>query len=135
MEGPEPWTGIVDADAHLGRAFPLPAAALPLPRWVEVRAAGPGAEVEWNLDDTRSGAPGRLALYAGPEPPPERAWEVDAEHEGDVEVRTLPLDEAEPSLRPAHELRWRRQGLHLRLTAQGPWARADLLAIAASVDA
>lgn len=135
MEGPEPWTGIADADAHLGRAFPLPTAALPLPRWVEVRAAGSGAEVEWNLDDTREGAPGRLALYAGPEPPPERAWEVEAEYDGGVELRTLPLDQAESSLRPAHELRWRRDGLHLRLTAQGPWARNDLLAIAASIDA
>jgi hypothetical protein len=135
MEGPEPWSGIAHADAHLGRAFPLPTAALPLARWIEVRQAGAGAEVEWNLDDTRPSTPGRLALYAGVEPPPDRAWEVEAEQAGDVEVRSLPLEEAEPSLRPAHELRWRRGGLHLRLTAQGPWARDDLLAIAASVDA
>ncbi len=45
----------------------------------------------------------------------------------------LALDEAEPSLRPAHELRWQRDGLHLRLTAQGPWERGTLLAIAASL--
>ena len=87
----EPWSGIADADAHLGRPFPLPAAALPLARWVEVRPRGPGGvEVEWNLDDTRSGSPGRLALYAGTEPPPDRAWEVEAEVHGDVELRTLP---------------------------------------------
>ncbi len=131
----EPWAGIADADAHLGRPFPLPGAALPLARWVEVRPAAAGVEVEWNLDDTRTGAPGRLALYAGPDPPPERAWDVDPEAIGDAELRTLALDEAEPSLRPAHELRWRRDGLHLRLTAQGPWRRDDLLAIAESVGA
>jgi hypothetical protein len=129
----EPWSGIADADAHLGRPFPLPRAALPLARWVEVRPAGPGVEVEWNLDDTRAGAVGRLALYAGPAPPPERAWDVAPERAGDVEVRTLALEEAEPALRPAHELRWERDGLHLRLTAQGPWERATLLMIAESV--
>ncbi len=129
----EPWSGIADADAHLGRPFPLPAAAVGLARWVEVRPSGSGAEVEWNLDDTRGGAPGRLALYAGPEPPPERAWDVEAEEVGGVELRTLPLAEAEPSLRPAFELRWRRDGLHLRLTAQGPWEREALLTIVASL--
>jgi hypothetical protein len=129
----EPWSGIADADAHLGRRFPLPAAPVPLARWVEVRPSGSGAEVEWNLDDTRTGAPGRLALYAGPEPPAERAWDVPPEQVEGLELRTLPLDEAEPSLRPAHELRWRRDGLHLRLTAQGPWEREALVAIAASV--
>ena len=131
----EPWSGIADADAHLGRPFPLPRAALPLARWVEVRPSGPGVEVEWNLDDTRSGAPGRLALFAGPAPPDERAWDVAPERVDGVDVRTLTLDEAEPSLKPAHELRWERDGLHLRLTAQGPWGRDDLLAIAGSVDA
>jgi hypothetical protein len=129
----EPWSGIADADAHLGRPFPLPAAALPLARWVEVRPSGGGAEVEWNFDDTRGGTPGRLALYAGPEPPAERAWDVEAEEVDGVELRTLALAEAEPSLRPAHELRWRRGGLHLRLTAQGPWEREALLAIVASL--
>jgi hypothetical protein len=131
----EPWSGIADADAHLGRPFPLPRAALPLARWVEVRPAGSGAEVEWNLDDTRPGAPGRLALYAGPEPAPDRAWDVAAEDVEGLELRTLALEEAEPSLRPAYELRWRREGLHVRLTAQGPWTRDDLLAIAGSLDA
>ena len=129
----EPWSGIADADAHLGRPFPLPRAALPLARWVEVRPAAGGVEVEWNLDDTRTGSPGRLALYAGAEPPPERAWDVEAEEVDGVELRTLPLDEAEAPLRPAYELRWRADGLHLRLTAQGPWAREALVAIAASV--
>jgi hypothetical protein len=129
----EPWSGIADADAHLGRPFPLPRAALPLVRWVEVRPSAAGVEVEWNLDDTREGAPGRLALYAGVEPPAERAWDVAATEVDGMEVRTLPLPEAEPGLRPAHELRWSRDGLHLRLTAQGPWSRDALVAIAASV--
>jgi hypothetical protein len=131
----EPWSGIADADAHLGRSFPLPSVALPLARWIEVRPAGSGAEIEWNLDDTRAGSPGRLALYAGSEPPPDRAWEADPEQLGDAELRTLALEEAEPSLRPAHELRWQRDGLHLRLTAQGPWQRRELMAIAESVGA
>ena len=135
MDAPEPWTGIADADAHLGRRFPLPTAPLPLARWVEIRPDGAGAEVEWNLDDTRPQTPGRLALYAGADPPPERQWEVAAERHGDVELRTLPLDEAEPTLRPAHELRWHASGLHLRLTAQGPWDLEELLAIGASVRA
>ncbi len=137
---PDPWSGIADADAHLGRPFPLPTAPLPLARWVEVRPAGPQAvEVEWNLDDTRPGSPGRLALYAGMAPPDERPWPgevttvdvrgLPAEH------RTLPLEEADPSLRPAHELRWRAGDLHLRLTAQGPWSLDDLVALAASVAA
>ena len=30
------WTGIADADAHLGERVPLPTAVLPLTRWVEV---------------------------------------------------------------------------------------------------
>jgi hypothetical protein len=136
----EPWTGIADADAHLGRPVPLPAAPLPLVRWVEVRPAGAGGvEVEWNLDDTRAGAPGRLALYAGPEPAADREWPADAETVevggAPAELRALALEQAEPSLRPAHELRWAAGGLHLRLTAQGPWERGELLAIAASVGA
>ena len=134
------WTGIADADAHLGRAMPLPTAVLPLVRWVEVHPAGSdGVEVEWNLDDTRTGARGRLALYAGHVAPEERPWPGPADT---VEVggaaaehRTLALEEAEPALRPAHELRWRDDGLHLRLTAQGPWELAELRAIGASVRA
>lgn len=137
----EPLTGIAAADALLGRRFPLPAAALPLARWVEVRELpGTGCEVEWNLDDTREGSPGRLALYAGHEPPPAQlpADDVEAtriELAGrHVTVRRAPLEEAAASLRPAWELRWRTTTLHLRLTAQGPWALPDVLAIAASVD-
>jgi hypothetical protein len=137
----EPLTGIAEADAHLGRRFPLPSAALPLARWVEVRRlADRGVEVEWNLDDTREGDPGRLALYAGHEPPPDQlpADEVEAtriELAGrHVTVRRSPLEEAAASLRPAWELRWRTTTLHLRLTAQGPWELPAVLAIAASVD-
>ena len=138
--GMEEWTGIADADRHLGQTMPLPTAVLPLVRWVEVRPIAPGAvEVEWNLDDTRPGSCGRLALYAGHDPPPERAWDVASTtvDVGDVrgEHRELPLEEAEPSLRPAHELRWQIEGLHLRLTAQGPWSVEELLAIGASVRA
>lgn len=134
----EPWSGIADADAHLGRPVPLPALPLPLARWVEVHPAGARAvEVEWNLDDTRAGSPGRLALYAGEGPPDERPWDVPVERlelgATEAEHRVLALEEAEPPLRPAHELRWRAGGLHLRLTAQGPWEVEDLRAIAASV--
>ncbi len=134
------WTGIADADAHLGARVPLPTAVLPLTRWVEVHPAGADAvEVEWNLDDTRPGACGRLALYVGRSAPDERAWDVAAAAVdvggAAAEHRTLPLAEAEPPLRPAHELRWRAGGLHLRLTAQGPWPVDDLLQIGASVRA
>ena len=44
-----------------------------------------------------------------------------------------PLPEADPSLRPVTELRWERDGLHLRLTGQGPWTTDALLGIARSV--
>lgn len=135
----EPLEGIAAADARLGRAFPLPAAALPLARWVEVFTAGPGAEVAWNLDDSRPGSAGRLAIYAGPCPPPEREL-VAAQPPENVEVegcsirrRRAPLDQAEPSLRPVQELSWSAGGLHLRLTAQGPWEDSALLEIVASM--
>ena len=103
-------------------------------------AAGDGAvEVEWNLDDTRDGAPGRLALYAGAAPPPHAAARRprpsrSCSAAASSTHRTAPLDEAQPSLRPVHELRWEDGGLHLRLTAQGPWRLDDLLAIASSVE-
>jgi hypothetical protein len=132
----EPLDGIADADAILGRAFPLPAEPLPLARWIDVvQVAERGVEVAWNLDDTRAGSPARLALYAGLGPPPERelpgAGDVE-EHDGTA-VRTAPLPEAEPSLRPVTELRWEDAGLHLRLTGQGPWAVDALLRIARSL--
>jgi hypothetical protein len=132
----EPLEGIAEADAVLGRPFPLPSAALPLARWVDVaQLAEHGVEVAWNLDDTRPEAPGRLALYAGLEPAPEHdlpgAQEVTGA-EG-IAVRTAALPEAQPSLRPVTELRWERDGLHLRLTAQGPWELDALLALARSV--
>ncbi len=134
----EPFGGIAAADAHLGRRVPLPSVPLPLTRWVEVRPAGErGVEVEWNLDDTRGGTPGRLALYVGADPPPDRDWPVPGDPVDvagtPAEHRVVPLDEAQPSLRPAHELRWRHGDLHARLTAQGPWALEDLLEIAASL--
>jgi hypothetical protein len=135
----EALAGIGEADALLGRSFPLPSASVPLARWVEVRTAGAGAaEVEWNLDDTRAGAPGRLALYAGARPPadqlPPGTPATDALVSGTpVLVRGVPLDEAQASLRPVQELSWSAGGLHLRLTAQGPWSLDDLLALAASI--
>jgi hypothetical protein len=132
----EPLEGIAQADAVLGRPFPLPSAALPLARWVDVvHVAERGVVVAWNLDDTRAGAPARLALYAGLEPPPERELrDADAaRQEGAIAVRTAALPEAQPSLRPVTELRWQRDDLHLRLTAQGPWATDALLALARSV--
>jgi hypothetical protein len=133
----EPLEGIAEADAHLGRRVPLPRVALPLPRWVDVHAVGPEAvEVAWNLDDSRAGDPGRVALYAGAQAPPARAIpDATAPQDvGDGVVhRQAPLAEAQESLRPVHELSWHRDGLHLRLTAQGPWALGALLAIAQSV--
>jgi hypothetical protein len=135
-----PLEGIAAADAHLGRPVPLPAVALPLARWTEVRAVAPeGVEIEWNLDDSRAGAPGRLALYVGLEPPPPRAW-PSGDPGRDVRIedvvghwREAELVEAQASLRPAVELAWQAHGLHLRLTAQGPWPPARLVEIAASV--
>ncbi|WP_372787794.1 hypothetical protein [Paraconexibacter sp.] len=134
--------GIAAADERLGRRFPLPGAVLPLTRWVEVRALGDGdgTEVEWNLDDSRPGSPGRLALYVGHAPPPDQLPEEGGEATRvelagrHMTVRRSPLEHAQASLRPALELRWRTASLQLRLTAQGPWAMEDVLAIAASVD-
>jgi hypothetical protein len=132
MEQRDPLDGIGAADAHLGRPVPLPALALPLARWVEVVAVGPGAvQVEWNLDASRPGTPGRLTLYAGLEAPPERGLPAPRAL-GAYAQRTAPLEEAEPELRPVCELAWERDGLHLRLTGQGPWALEDLVALADS---
>ncbi len=132
MEQRDPLDGIGAADAHLGRAVPLPGAALPLSRWVEVVAVGPHAvQVEWNLDATRPGAPGRLTLYAGLEPPPERGLPEPSAH-GRYAYRSAPLSEAEAELRPVQELAWTCDGLHLRLTGQGPWTLEQLVAVADS---
>lgn len=128
----EPLEGIGDGDAHLGRRVPLPALPVPLARWVEVVAQGPGAvQVEWNLDATRPGTPGRLALYAGLRAAPERGLPAPAVL-GRYAHRTAPLEQAEAQLRPVNELAWEQDGLHLRLTGQGSWALDDLVAIADS---
>lgn len=129
----EPLEGIGAADAHLGRPVPLPRVPLPLARWVDVLALGSYAvEVAWNLDDTRNGDPGRLALFAGTAPPPDRPL-GEPVGMGRYAHRSAPLEDADPSLRPVHELSWSDDGLYLRLTGQGPWALEDLLAIADSV--
>jgi len=128
--------GIGSADELLGRPFPLPSLPVPLPRWVDViQVAQQGIEVAWNLDDTRPNTPGRLALYAGTEPPPARELPdaSNAQHHNTIAIRTAPLPEAEPSLRPVTELTWQHDGLHLRLTAQGPWELDALLALADSI--
>jgi hypothetical protein len=125
--------GIAAADAHLGRPVPLPAVPLPLGRWVEVVANGPGAvQVEWNLDTTRPASPGRLTLYVGLEAPPERGLPA-AEPAGRYAYRNAPLAEAAPELRPVQELAWKQDGLHLRLTGQGPWELGELVALADSI--
>jgi hypothetical protein len=132
----EPLDGIGAADEVLGRPFPLPSVPVPLCRWVDViQVAQHGVEVAWNLDDTREGSPGRLALYAGTEPPPDRELpqaSVATQRDG-IAIRTAPLPEAEPSLRPVTELRWEHDRLHLRLTGQGPWELDALLALAHSL--
>jgi hypothetical protein len=137
LQSVEPLAGIADADAHLGRPVPLPGVVLPLPRWIDLRACGPRAvEVCWNLDDSRPDTPGRLALYAGVDPPPQRdltdATDPQPVADG-LTHREAPLAEAQSSLRPVHELWWTGHGLHLRLTAQGPWTLPVLVAIAQSV--
>jgi hypothetical protein len=132
----EPLQGIADADAVLGRPFPLPAGPLPLARWVDVvQVAERGVEVAWSLDDTRPGTPGRLALYAGVDPPPARelAGAGEPEDRDGIALRTAPLPQAEASLRPVSELSWERDGLHLRLTGQGAWDLDALLALARSL--
>jgi len=129
----EPLDGNAAADAHLGRTVPLPAAPLPLARWVEVVTEGPDAvQIEWNLDCSRPGTPGRLTLYAGHVAPAERGLPAP-QPLGRYAYRRAALEEAEPGLRPVQELAWEHDGLHLRLTGQGPWTRDELVAIAESV--
>jgi hypothetical protein len=129
----EPLEGIAAADEHLGRTVPLPTVPLPLVRWTEVQLVGDAVEVEWNLDDSRTDVPGRLALVVGLEAVATQLPESPAAEHGPMTIRTAPLDEAQPSLRPVTELLWEADGLWLRLTAQGPWEREQLLMLAASV--
>ena len=133
----EPLEGIAQADAVLGRPFPLPSAALPLARWVDVvHVAERGVEVAWNLDDTRPGTPGapgalrrtRARRRIAISPTPARF----TTRTGSRCVRRR-CPRRRPSLRPVTELRWQRDGLHLRLTAQGAWEIEALLALARSV--
>lgn len=131
----EPLEGVAAADALLGRPFPLPGAPLPLTRWTEVHAIGPAVELEWNLDDSRPGAPGRLALLVCAEGVETQLPESAVSVKGPVALRSAPLEDAQESLRPVTELLWQADGLHLRLTAQGPWEHETLLMLAASVTA
>jgi len=125
--------GIGAADAHLGRMVPLPSLPVPLARWVEVVTAGPEAvEVQWNLDATRPGTPGRLTLLAGSSPPAERGL-PEPEALGRYAHRSASLEDAQPELRPVNELAWEHDGLHLRLTGQGPWELVELIALAESI--
>jgi hypothetical protein len=129
----EPLEGIGAADAHLGRSVPLPSLPLPLARWVDVVTSGPDAvQVEWNLDASRPGSPGRIALYAGRTPPAERGLPAPTEL-GRYAYRCAPLEQAQPELRPVQELAWQQDGLYLRLTGQGAWRREELVAVADSV--
>ncbi|HEV2776996.1 MAG TPA: hypothetical protein VGV90_15490 [Solirubrobacteraceae bacterium] len=130
----EPLEGIGVADTHLGCPVPLPTVPLPLARWVEVVTDGPDAvQVEWNLDSSRPGAPGRLTLYAGHVAPAERGLPPAQTPAGRYAYRRAALEEAETGLRPVQELAWEQDGLHLRLTGQGPWQLEELVAIADSV--
>ena len=79
--------------------------------------------------------PGGLALYAGRRAAaanatwPERRTAVRrARRRAPGRWREAPLSRRSPSLRPVQELAWHADGLHLRLTAQGPWADASALA-------
>ena len=130
----EPLEGIGAADAHLGRIVPLPTLPVPLARWVEVVTSGREAvQVEWNLDATRPGSPGRLALYAGHAPPGERGLPAPTAV-GRYSYRCAPLEQAaQPELRPVRELAWEHDGLYLRLTGQGPWQLEELVRLADSV--
>lgn len=129
----EPLEGIGAADRHLGRSVPLPTAPLPLARWVEVVTAGADAvQVEWNLDATRPGSPGRVTLYAGHRPPPDRGLPAPTAV-GRFAYRRAPLEEAEAELRPVHELAWEHDGLYLRLTGQGRWQLDELVELADSI--
>ena len=129
----EPLEGIAAADAHLGRQVPLPSVVLPLTRWVEVIAQGPGAvEVEWNLDDSRGG-PGRLALFVSVAPAPTQLPDAGPRPVGEYVLREAPLEEAQESLRPVRELSWELDDLYLRMTGQGAWTEQELIAVAASV--
>jgi hypothetical protein len=126
----EPVEGIAAADAVLGQPVPLPGCPLPLVAWVQVHAGDGAVRIEWNLDDSRPGTPGRLLLEVARQPLEPRELD-DAAQDGDW--RIAPLNEAQASLRPVAERSWEQDGLHLRLTAQGAWDRAALDVIAASI--
>lgn len=75
----------------------------------------------------------RLALLVSAQGVATQLPESSPATKGPVALRTALLAEAQESLRPVTELLWEADGLHLRLTAQGPWERETLLMLAASV--
>ncbi len=93
----------------------------------------PGAvQVEWNLDVTRPGAPGRLTLYAGHAPPPERGLPAPTPA-GPLRVPPRAAGRGRAGAAPVQELAWEHDGLYLRLTGQGPWELDELVALADSI--
>ena len=72
------------------------------------------------------------APAAGPAPVPAAGTPGPAQPAPLIAASPAP-GEAEPSLRPVTELAWHHDGLHLRLTGQGPWELDDLLALARSI--
>ena len=110
------------------------AAAGPLGRRGAGRRARGGGRLEPRRHPRRSAwAPGALRRRWPPRPSTTCPTRSEAEGADGIAVRTAALPEAQPSLRPVTELRWQRDGLHLRLTAQGPWELDALLALARSV--
>ena len=91
----------------------------------------PGATPNAAFTALQSAHPGRLTLDVGTRPPPERGLAQESVI-GRYAHRSAPLSEAQPGLRPVQELAWEHDGLHLRLTGQGPWALAELVALADS---
>ena len=133
MEERDPLDGIGAADAHLGRAVPLPAdgaAARALGRGRRERAAGRPGRVEPRRDAAGHAGPPD-ALRGRRRRRPSAGCRSPTPH-GRYAHRSAPLEEAEPELRPVHELAWEQDGLHLRLTGQGPWTLEQLVALADS---
>ena len=115
-----------------GAAVPLPAAPLPLARWVEVvaerRGRGAGRVEPRRLAAGRPGPADALRRPRGAA----RARPAGADAGAATPIATRRWTRPRPSLRPVQELAWEHDGLHLRLTGQGPWeSRVDAIALVA----